>query len=191
MARWEPDPRGRLLRAALDLFGEQGFEATTTVQLAERAGLTKATVFRLFADKREILFQGQAASVRTATEAVRTAPDGASALDAVRAALRQLSDEHVPEQQEIGRRIDRLIAASPELTERAAAKRAAIAAALQDALIARGEQVGLAGMIADIGVRAYYDAFATWTTAGDGAELTPLVLGRLDELLAALRPALA
>lgn len=191
MARWEPDPRGRLLRAALDLFGEQGFEATTTVQLAERAGLTKATVFRLFADKREILFQGQAASVRTATEAVRTAPDGASALDAVRAALRQLSDEHVSEQQEIGRRIDRLIAASPELAERAAAKRAAIAAALQDALIARGEQAGLAGMIADIGVRAYYDAFATWTTAGDVAELTPLVLGRLDELLAALRPALA
>ena len=58
MSRWEPDAQGRLLRAALELFSERGYEATTTAQIAERAGLTKTTLFRLFADKREIVFQG-------------------------------------------------------------------------------------------------------------------------------------
>ncbi len=70
MARWEPDPRGRLLDAALALFGEQGYDRTTAAQIAERAGLTKATLFRLFADKREILFQGQAATVDTVRRVV-------------------------------------------------------------------------------------------------------------------------
>ncbi|MEK6311689.1 MAG: helix-turn-helix domain-containing protein, partial [Curtobacterium sp.] len=54
MARWQPDPRGRLLRAALELFAEQGYDDTTAAQIAERAGLTKATLFRQFPDKREL-----------------------------------------------------------------------------------------------------------------------------------------
>ena len=37
MARWEPDARERLVRAALDLFAEQGYDDTTVVQIAERA----------------------------------------------------------------------------------------------------------------------------------------------------------
>ena len=55
MARWEPDARERLVRAALDLFAEQGYDDTTVVQIAERAGLTKSTFFRHFPDKREVL----------------------------------------------------------------------------------------------------------------------------------------
>ena len=31
MARWEPDARERLVRAALDLFAEQGYDDTTVV----------------------------------------------------------------------------------------------------------------------------------------------------------------
>jgi AcrR family transcriptional regulator len=56
MGRWEPDARGRLLKAALELYGERGFEQTTVAEIAERAGLTERTFFRHFADKREVLF---------------------------------------------------------------------------------------------------------------------------------------
>ena len=60
MARWEPNARERLVRAAVELFAEQGYEATTVNEIAERAGgLTKTTFFRHFADKREVLFAGQ------------------------------------------------------------------------------------------------------------------------------------
>ena len=78
MARWEPDARGRLLRAAVALFAERGYEATTAAQIAERAGLTKTTLFRHFADKREILFQGQDDLVALAVGGVQGAPSGST-----------------------------------------------------------------------------------------------------------------
>ena len=58
MSRWKPDAQGRLMSAAIELFDEQGYEATTVAEIAERAGLTKRTFFRYFADKREVLFGG-------------------------------------------------------------------------------------------------------------------------------------
>ncbi|HEU5356698.1 MAG TPA: TetR family transcriptional regulator, partial [Actinocrinis sp.] len=39
MSRWEPNARGRLELAALELYLERGFEQTTVAQIAERAGL--------------------------------------------------------------------------------------------------------------------------------------------------------
>ena len=50
MARWEAGARERLVVAAVDLFTEQGYDATTVAQIAERAGLTKSTFFRHFPD---------------------------------------------------------------------------------------------------------------------------------------------
>ena len=46
MTRWKPDAQGRLMSAAIELFAEQGYEATTVAEIAERAGLTKRTFFR-------------------------------------------------------------------------------------------------------------------------------------------------
>ena len=58
MARWEPGARERMVLAAADLFAEQGYDATTVAQIAERAGVTKSTFFRHFPDKRELLVAG-------------------------------------------------------------------------------------------------------------------------------------
>ena len=76
MSRWQPDARGRLARAAVALFTEQGFAATTVPQIAARAGLTTRTFYRHFADKREVLFAGDEALpalvARIATDASAT-----------------------------------------------------------------------------------------------------------------------
>ena len=56
MSRWAPDAALRLERAALELFGEQGYTATSVPEIAARAGLTTRTFFRHFSDKREVLF---------------------------------------------------------------------------------------------------------------------------------------
>ena len=54
MARWEPGARERLVFAAVDLFTEQGYDATTVTEIAARAGVTKSTFFRYFPDKRDL-----------------------------------------------------------------------------------------------------------------------------------------
>jgi len=50
---------GRLQTAAVELFVDQGFAATTVPQIAARAGLSTRTFFRHYADKRDVLFAGE------------------------------------------------------------------------------------------------------------------------------------
>src|ERR1700753_3223479 len=83
MGRWEPDSRGRLQEAALDLYAERGFDQTTAAQIAARAGLTERTFFRHFADKREVLFGGSALLQERIVAGVANAPAEDGPLDAV------------------------------------------------------------------------------------------------------------
>jgi AcrR family transcriptional regulator len=54
MPRKETRTRERILLAALALFGERGIAATSLNEVAERAGVTRVTVYRHFADKEEL-----------------------------------------------------------------------------------------------------------------------------------------
>ncbi len=47
--------RQQILEAALDLFANQGFSATTTKQIAERVGVTEGLIFHYFPSKAELL----------------------------------------------------------------------------------------------------------------------------------------
>ena len=48
--------RDRLARAAFDLFNERGYEQTTVDDIAERAGLGRATFFRHYRSKEDVIF---------------------------------------------------------------------------------------------------------------------------------------
>jgi len=74
MGRWEPDARGRLERAALELYLERGYDQTTVAEIAGRAGLTERTFFRHFSDKREVLFRGDELAQAMA-DAIDAAPE--------------------------------------------------------------------------------------------------------------------
>jgi AcrR family transcriptional regulator len=182
MARWQPDAQGRILRAALELFAERGYEATTTAQIAERAGLTKTTLFRLFADKREIVFQGQGELVALVRRGVHEADPDATALEAMTDGVRVLAGAHSAEHRATGRILDPILATSPELNERAIFKRAAIAAALEDALQQRGVDRWQAGALADLGVRAYYGGYDDWVALDDRSTLADHALAHITHL---------
>src|SRR5882757_10020592 len=87
MTRWQPDARGRLQQAAMELYLDRGFGQTTVAQIAERAGVTERTFIRYFADKREMLFDGSALLQQRMADAVAGAPAAATPLEAVGAAL--------------------------------------------------------------------------------------------------------
>src|SRR3954470_16476917 len=97
MARWKPGARERLVVAAVDLFNEQGYDATTVTQIAERAGVTKSTFFRYFPDKRELLVAGQGMLSRLLAEGIAQAPPTASPLEAVAAGLERAAGAMGPQ----------------------------------------------------------------------------------------------
>lgn len=53
----EAETRTRILNAALKLFARQGYDGTTTRDLAERAGVAEGTLFRHFTNKKAILVE--------------------------------------------------------------------------------------------------------------------------------------
>ena len=69
----DPTTRDRILDIALELFTEQGYEATSLRQIAERLGYSKAAVYYHFATKDDILL----------TLHLRLHEFGASAMEAV------------------------------------------------------------------------------------------------------------
>ena len=138
MARWEPERRGRLEQAALELYGERGFEQTTVAEIAERAGLTERTFFRHFADKREVLFAGSGALQRAA-RAHRRRGAARPRRRSTRSPRRSRPPAPVlEERRELARQRQAIIAANAELRERELIKLASLAAALADALRERG-----------------------------------------------------
>jgi AcrR family transcriptional regulator len=187
MARWEPNTRERLVRAALDLFAEQGYEATTVSQIAERAGgLTKMTFFRHFPDKREVLFAaGQEVHSRLLADAIAALPGAATPLQAVAAGLDAVTDTFTDDRREFAARLRAVIAGNSELRERAVFKRAGLAEAMREALEKRGVPDPTASLAAELGVGAYYRAFEQWADPASEQTLTELTRQALEHLRAA------
>lgn len=161
MARWDPGARDRLRRAALELYLERGFEDVPVVEIAERAGLTRRTFFRYFADKREVLFAGSERLPGAVADAFRDADGDLSAFDAVLHALTVVGAALI-EYGGNARERRAVIAASPELQERERTKLAGVTAALADALRERGVADTGAQLLAQVGVAIFRTAFDRW-----------------------------
>ena len=171
--------------AAVDLFTEQGYDATTVAQIAERAGVTKSTFFRHFPDKREILVAGQQTLSQLLTEGIAGAPATATPLDAVAAGLERASSAVGPMNRELAPRLKAAVAANVELQARDALKHVGLAAAMTDALVARGVPKPVAQLASEIGALAFKQGFAQWLQADHGDALAPHTLAALDDLRAA------
>ncbi|MET7282366.1 helix-turn-helix domain-containing protein [Kribbella sp. NPDC005582] len=186
MSRWEPGARERLVVAAVDLFTEQGYDATTVAQIADRAGVTKSTFFRHFPDKRELLAAGQEAMSQLLTEGITEAPADATPLEAVAAGLERVATMLGPLNRELAPRLKAAIAASTELQERDALKTVGLTAAMVAALAARGIADPVAALAAELGVLAFKRGYATWLESDrPDAPFAPYALAALDELQAA------
>jgi AcrR family transcriptional regulator len=184
MARWEPDAESRFRAAALELFGEIGYEQTTVAAIAERAGLTARTFFRYFADKREVLFHGSEGLQRLMVDALAQAPAGASAVDAVAAALIKAGDFFDRDRRPYARLRSKVIAANAELLERELIKMATLSAALAQALRQRGIGEPDASLAAEAGIAVFRVAFAQWVSRSERRGYIEIVNDSLERLRA-------
>jgi len=183
MGRWEPDARGRLLKAALELYGEHGFEQTTVAEIAERAGLTERTFFRHFADKREVLFAGADTLQERMVSAVADAPDHITPIEAAAAGI-VAAGAVIQEGGGLPRQRQSIIAASVELQERELIKLASLAAALAQVLRERGVPEPEASLAAEAALAAFKIGFDRWVNSDGGQDLPQVIRDSLEALKA-------
>lgn len=181
MSRWEPNARGRLAEAALELYSERGYEQTTVAEIARRAGLTERTFFRHYTDKREVLFGGSGAVQELFVNSVAEAPESAAPIDAIAAGLEAVSTVFAGRLEQ-SRRRQAVIAANAELQERELIKLASLAAALADALRGRGLPEPAASLTAEAGVAVFKVGFERWIAAAEERRMADVMRESLDAL---------
>jgi AcrR family transcriptional regulator len=181
MSRWEPNARGRLEQAALELYGERGFEQTTVTEIADRAGLTERTFFRYFTDKREVLFSGSAALQELLVSTVSGTDTSISPMNAVAAALEAAAALLQPRRAHARTR-HAVIAANPSLQERELIKLATLGSAIAAALRGRGVTDPTASLTAEAGIAVFKIAFERWVTEPKHPDFPQLIRDSVDEL---------
>jgi AcrR family transcriptional regulator len=181
MGRWEPNARGRLAKAAMELYAEQGFDQTTVAEIAVRAGLTERTFFRHFTDKREVLFYGTEMLRDLLTRAVADAPPAATAMDAVSAAF-EAAGAMLQENRERARLRDSIVSANADLRERELIKLAALGSAVAATLRDRGIPDPTASLAAETGVAVFKVAFARWVSTPGQPDLSAIIRESMAEL---------
>ncbi|GAA3572301.1 TetR/AcrR family transcriptional regulator [Amycolatopsis ultiminotia] len=182
MARWEPNTRARLELAALELFVERGYDQTTVAEIAERAGLTKRTFFRYFADKREVLFGGQDVLVRLFTEGIAAAPEQATPLETIGAALEAGSVVFEQARRALSRKRQVIVADHRDLRERELLKATSLTETMREALRERGVPDTTANLASTVGSLAFTAAFERWIAPDGNPDFAALAGEALDEL---------
>ncbi|HEX7662354.1 MAG TPA: TetR family transcriptional regulator [Pseudonocardiaceae bacterium] len=173
MSRWDPDARGRLERAAIELFERQGFAETTVPQITERAGLTTRTFFRYFADKREVLFYGED-EVRSAfTEIIRGIPADLPPMALIRHALEEMAARIFGSRFDYLRSWRAIVASDEGLRERLLRKQELTTDTALAALRERGLDEPSADMIARLAAVVLQRALDEWLA--QPTEQRPLV----------------
>jgi AcrR family transcriptional regulator len=73
-----------IIRVALELFAEQGYERTTIAEIAEAAEISPRTIFAYFPSKEDIVFYDLSELHERLAVALRDRPESATALDVLR-----------------------------------------------------------------------------------------------------------
>ncbi len=166
MGRWPGGTREKVQRAALELFADRGYGATTVDDIAARAGVSARTVFRHFRDKEEVLFGADDELGAALRDAARSAAPDLPPLAVVHRALDALAAALGPDRAALRRRAA-VLASDVALQGRDLAKQARWTALLADELVARGTPRDTADLLAATGAAAFRATYAAWL-AGDG-----------------------
>lgn len=185
MSRWRPDARERLERAAVELFVEQGFAATTVPEITARAGLTTRTFFRHFADKREVLFAGQEIP-DLATRLLADAPASTDPATLILDGLKTLAESRFEGRRDEIRVRRAIIRSDDSLLERDQRKRAGLREAVRAALVDRDVEATAAVLFAEVTVSVLQVALDEWLDQDGDRPLFEIVLDSVGSLKAVL-----
>ena len=91
-SRKKQNTRNRLIAAADELFDRQGYDETTTLDIAEAADVAQRTLFRHFPSKEALLYAEIDDARFVLRDALKARPADEPVLSAIRAAMSELGD---------------------------------------------------------------------------------------------------
>lgn len=182
MGRWPTGSRARLQEAALRLFVERGYEATSVAEIAAAAGVTERTFYRQFGDKREVLFDRDRTLEQGIVDELGQSPPGRSPLEAVGTALDQAASAFFADRLTFARTRQVVVDAHLELREREALKMASMTDAIAATLQRQGVDATAARLAAEMGIAAFKVAFAEWVSPDNTESLTDLLHSAMARL---------
>ncbi|MEV0908808.1 TetR/AcrR family transcriptional regulator [Streptomyces hokutonensis] len=113
----------RIIRTAIDLFSERGFDGVSVQEIADASDVSKMTVFNYFGTKEDLVFWPMEEHFGDAARAVRERAAGESAVDAVRRQFLEMVATRDPavglHTETFARQLRELVMATPVLKERA------------------------------------------------------------------------
>ncbi|GAA1980883.1 TetR family transcriptional regulator [Microbacterium pumilum] len=154
------------------LFVERGYAATTTAQIARRAGVSEMTLFRHFASKSAFLVEDPYDPLIAA--AVRARPSDEPALPATIRGIRAAWAAVEPPDVAIVRERLRIVATTPSLRGALAAGSAATEQAIVDALVERDTPAPESRVVAAAVVAGLNAALIDWSLSDDANISTAL-----------------
>jgi AcrR family transcriptional regulator len=173
--------KSRTLRAlrgvALKLFAAQGYDTTTTEQIAKKAGVSARTFFRYFPTKESVLFLGEPAWVQSFVWLYRGQPDSHSDVDAMCATLIELASGLARDRQSL-LLYERAVASSPTLRGRVQDRQVQTVEKVAEAIAARR---GLpradeaSTLLAAVGVLTFRRALDAWLAGPAGTQLGEVI----------------
>jgi AcrR family transcriptional regulator len=82
--RKKQQTRNTIVRVALELFAERGYDETTLAEIAEAANVSPRTIFAYFESKEEILFCEAPTPLEELKSTLDQRPEGSTTIDALR-----------------------------------------------------------------------------------------------------------
>jgi AcrR family transcriptional regulator len=161
MPRWPADARERIVSAALALFDEHGYAATTVDHIVARAEVSQRTYFRHFPDKAEVLFADDDLLLPVLVGLIADDRSTTTAEAMMTRTLAGLAAAMEP-QRDLLRRRQTIVETDVALTGRELAKQARWEDAVARALESRGFGGREARLLAAIGFALFREVAHEW-----------------------------
>jgi AcrR family transcriptional regulator len=169
--------RAEIAEVAFKVFAERGFDQVTATEVAEAAGISRASFFRYFESKEDAVFVVQEEMGVNVADALRERPDGEDAWTGLRRALDVVVRTYQRSPDEALARL-RLIRCTPDLRshqlDRLAEWKEAIGAALAERLRVCDDDIKVEALVA-AALGALDAALTRWSLSDGANDLIALI----------------
>lgn len=181
--RKKDQTREALARAAIELFQEKGYEATTVAEIARAASVSRRTFFRYFPTKDALLFVDTSDHLERFREMLDAREPDDGIVDPIRRACLAHADEYMRDRDQVVARA-RIIESSPGLAKQERQQDLLWEQAITEALLATRRRSPIAErrarMLSGAIVGAMRAAIIEWQRLEGSADLVRLTSEALD-----------